>query len=178
MHRLGILPEEAEAFYQRLSRCKNVSQPVNIVSHFARADEPESDATLRQLDIFNSFTAGKPGQRSIGASGGILLWPDSHMDWVRPGIILYGVSPLEQKPWGVDFGFQPVMSLTSSLIAVRAHKAGEAVGYGGTWLLNVIRVWVLWRLVMATVTRVPHHLAHPFWLMAVKCRLSGVLPWT
>ena len=134
MHRLGVLPEQAEAFYQRLSQCKNVRQPVNIVSHFARADEPESDATLRQLDIFNSFTAGKPGQRSIGASGGILLWPDSHMDWVRPGIILYGVSPLEQQSCGTDFGCQPVMSLTSSLIAVRAHKAGEAVGYGGTWI--------------------------------------------
>ncbi|EAO7968735.1 alanine racemase, partial [Salmonella enterica] len=76
----------------------------------------------------------KPGQRSIAASGGILLWPQSHFDWARPGIILYGVSPLEHKPWGPDFGFQPVMSLTSSLIAVRDHKAGEPVGYGGTWV--------------------------------------------
>lgn len=40
MHRLGVRPEEAEAFYQRLSQCKNVRQPVNVVSHFARADEP------------------------------------------------------------------------------------------------------------------------------------------
>ena len=38
MHRLGVRPESAEAFYQRLCRCKNVRQPVNIVSHFARAD--------------------------------------------------------------------------------------------------------------------------------------------
>lgn len=134
MHRLGVRPEEADAFYQRLSQCKNVLQPVNIVSHFARADEPESGATERQLDIFNTFTEGKPGQRSIAASGGILLWPQSHFDWARPGIILYGVSPLEHKPWGPDFGMQPVMSLTSSLIAVREHKAGEAVGYGGTWI--------------------------------------------
>lgn len=134
MHRLGVQPHEAEVFYQRLTRCKNVSQPVNIVSHFARADEPESDATPRQLDIFNSFIAGKSGQKSIAASGGILLWPSSHFDWVRPGIILYGVSPLEGKPWGANFGMQPVMSLTSSLIAVRGHKAGEPVGYGGTWV--------------------------------------------
>lgn len=134
MHRLGVRPEEADAFYQRLSQCKNVCQPVNIVSHFARADEPDCGATERQLDIFNTFTEGKPGQRSIAASGGILLWPQSHFDWARPGIILYGVSPLEQKPWGPDFGMQPVMSLISSLIAVREHKAGEAVGYGGTWI--------------------------------------------
>ena len=133
MHRLGVLPEQAEAFYQRLSQCKNVRQPVNIVSHFARADEPECGATERQLDIFTTFAEGKTGLRSIAASGGILLWPQSHFDWARPGIILYGVSPLENRPWGPDFGFQPVMSLVSKLIAVREHKAGEPVGYGGTW---------------------------------------------
>ncbi len=134
MHRLGVRPEEANAFYQRLCACKNVRQPVNIVSHFARADEPECGATEQQLDIFNTFCEGKPGQRSIAASGGILLWPQAHFDWVRPGIILYGVSPLDHKPWGPDFGFLPVMSLTSNLIAVREHKAGEPVGYGGTWI--------------------------------------------
>ncbi len=58
---------------------------MNIVSHFARADEPQSGATEKQLDIFNTFCEGKPGQRSIAASGGILLWPQSHFDWARPG---------------------------------------------------------------------------------------------
>jgi len=134
MHRLGVLPEHADAFYERLSACKNVRQPVNIVSHFARADEPDCGATEKQLALFNHFTDGKPGQRSIAASGGILLWPQSHFEWVRPGIILYGVSPLDSRPWGEDFGFKPVMTLTSSLIAVREHKAGEPVGYGGTWV--------------------------------------------
>ncbi|UXY10666.1 alanine racemase [Kosakonia sp. ML.JS2a] len=133
MHRLGVHPNEAEAFYARLSQCKNVRQPVNVASHFARADEPECGETERQLDIFTTFTNGKPGLRTIAASGGTLLWPQSHFDWVRPGIILYGVSPLENKPWGADFGFQPVMTLTSQLIAVREHKTGDAVGYGGTW---------------------------------------------
>ena len=130
MHRLGVRPEQAEAFYHRLTQCKNVRQPVNIVSHFARADEPKCGATEKQLAIFNTFCEGKPGQRSIAASGGILLWPQSHFDWVRPGIILYGVSPLEDRSTGADFGCQPVMSLTSSLIAVREHKAGEPVGDG------------------------------------------------
>lgn len=134
MHRLGVLPQQAEAFWQRLSRCKNVRQPVNIVSHFARADEPQCGATEHQLAIFNAFTEGKPGLRSIAASGGILLWPQSHFDWVRPGIILYGVSPLDAPSTAADFGCQPVMSLTSGLIAVREHQAGEAVGYGGTWI--------------------------------------------
>lgn len=133
MHRLGVRPDQADDFYQRLSQCKNVRQPVNVVSHFARADEPECGATEKQLEIFNAFSDGKPGMRSIAASGGILLWPQSHYDWVRPGIILYGVSPLDGPRWGSEFGFQPAMSLTSSLIAVREHRAGEPVGYGGTW---------------------------------------------
>ncbi|MDB6980767.1 alanine racemase [Escherichia coli] len=131
---LAALEEASLAFYHRLTQCKNVRQPVNIVSHFARADEPKCGATEKQLAIFNTFCEGKPGQRSIAASGGILLWPQSHFDWVRPGIILYGVSPLEDRSTGADFGCQPVMSLTSSLIAVREHKAGEPVGYGGTWV--------------------------------------------
>ena len=139
MHRLGVLPEQAEAFYQRLSQCKNVRQPVNIVSHFARADEPECGATERQLDIFTTFTEGKPGLRSIAASGGILLWPQSHFDWARPGIILYGVSPLDGGSTGADFGCQPVMSLTSSLIAVREHKAGEPVDRVKEVIGDVIR---------------------------------------
>lgn len=59
MHRLGVRPEQAEAFYHRLTQCKNVRQPVNIVSHFARADEPKCGATEKQLAIFNTFCEGK-----------------------------------------------------------------------------------------------------------------------
>ena len=132
MHRLGVRPEQAEAFYHRLTQCKNVRQPVNIVSHFARADEPKCGATEKQLAIFNTFCEGKPGQRSIAASGGILLWPQSHFDWVRPGIILYGISPFAGTT-GADFGLQPVMTLKSSLIAVRRVKRGAKVGYGAAW---------------------------------------------
>ncbi len=55
MHRLGVRPEQAEAFYHRLTQCKNVRQPVNIVSHFARADEAKCGATEKQLAIFNTF---------------------------------------------------------------------------------------------------------------------------
>ncbi|MFC3396615.1 alanine racemase [Brenneria rubrifaciens] len=132
MHRLGVLPEQAEAFWQRLTACHNVVQPVNIMSHFCRADEQECDMTERQLACFDAFAQGKPGARSIAASGGILLWPQAHRDQVRPGIILYGVSPLDHLA-AAHFDFQPAMTLTSHLIAVREHKAGESVGYGGAW---------------------------------------------
>ncbi|WP_213993721.1 alanine racemase [Sodalis sp. dw_96] len=132
MHRLGVSPRQAGEFYARLSACSNVRGPVNIMSHFARADEPQADATPRQLACFDDFVEGKPGMQSIAASGGILFWPESHRDWVRPGIVLYGVSP--GAGIGADYGFKPAMTLTSSLIAVRNHQAGEASGYGGTWV--------------------------------------------
>ncbi len=79
--------------------------------------------------------------RSIAASGGILLWPQSHFDWARPGIILYGVSPLEGKPWGPDFGFQPVMSLVSNLIAVRGIKPVSRWVTAAHGPVNAIRAW-------------------------------------
>ncbi|MEH0831974.1 alanine racemase [Pectobacterium cacticida] len=132
MHRLGVLPEHAEAFWQRLTECRNVAQPVNVMSHFCRADEPDAGTTEHQLACFDAFTQGKPGAQSIAASGGILLWPQAHRDRVRPGLLLYGVSPLDNED-AAHFGLQPAMTFTSHLIAVREHRAGEAVGYGGIW---------------------------------------------
>ncbi len=88
MHRLGVRPEQAEAFYHRLTQCKNVRQPVNIVSHFARADEPKCGATEKQLAIFNTFCEANLVNVPLPHRVGIPLWPQSHFDWVRPGIIL------------------------------------------------------------------------------------------
>ncbi|MGK2960464.1 MAG: alanine racemase [Candidatus Malihini olakiniferum] len=132
MHRLGVRSDKAEAFYQRLTQCHNVVQPVNIMSHFCRADEPEFNTTLKQIACFDAFVEGKPGEQSIAASGGILLWPQAHRSQVRPGIILYGVSPLSSETT-THFGLQPAMTFTSHLIAVREHKAGESEGYDCTW---------------------------------------------
>ncbi len=132
MHRLGVRLDKADAFYQRLCTCQNVIQPVNLMSHLSCADEPEMDITLQQLSCFDAFIADKQGQKSIAASSGILIWPQSHYDWVRPGIMLYGVSPLPHLD-SSHFHLQPVMELKSSLIAVREHHRGEPVGYGATW---------------------------------------------
>lgn len=135
MHRLGVRPEEAEAFYQRLCTCKNVQSPVNIVSHFSRADEPNlPEITQQQIVLFHNFIENKPGDKSISASAGVLFWPQAHYQWVRPGIITYGISPTGDEKVGADFGLLPVMTLKTSLIAIRQHKAGEPVGYGGTWV--------------------------------------------
>ncbi|OOF37523.1 alanine racemase [Rodentibacter heidelbergensis] len=131
MHRLGVALEEVDEFYQALKKLPQIQPHLGFVSHFSRADELESDYTLCQIERFLSATEDKIGERSIAASGGILFWPASHLDWIRPGIIMYGISPTDTV--GSEFNLTPVMDLTSSLIAVRHHKKGEPVGYGGIW---------------------------------------------
>lgn len=132
MHRLGVPPAEAEAFWQRLCRCANVAPPVNFLTHFSRADEPQAVKTAQQIACFDRVTAGKAGLQSLAASAGIVAWPQAHRDWVRPGLLLYGVSPLAQQT-AAAWDLRPVMRLQTRVIAVRPHAAGEPVGYGDTW---------------------------------------------
>lgn len=132
MHRLGVHPEQVDEFYQRLKKCPLV-ESISFVSHFSRADELDCGYTEKQISTFEQATQAYPKHaRSISASSGILYWKQAHYDWVRPGIIMHGISP-HYDPI-THLGFQPVMTLSSSLIAVRTHKAGEPVGYGGTWV--------------------------------------------
>lgn len=131
MHRLGVALDEVDYFYNELKKLPQIQPHLGFVSHFSRADELNSDYTELQISRFLEATQDKEGERSIAASGGILFWPQSHLEWIRPGIIMYGISPTDSV--GANFGLIPVMNLTSSLIAVRYHKKGEPVGYGGIW---------------------------------------------
>lgn len=132
MHRLGIRLEQVNEFYQQLKALPWVDE-INFISHFSRADELTCGYTEKQLERFLRATDGKKGERSIAASSGILFWKDSHLEWIRPGIIMYGISVNNEK-CGLEYGLIPVMTLTSSLIAVREHQKGEPVGYGGAWV--------------------------------------------
>ncbi|ODS12527.1 Alanine racemase [Vibrio scophthalmi] len=132
MHRLGVRPEQLESFIARLNACDNVAKPLRFMSHFASADELEKSTTLEQTDQFLALTQGCQGERSLAASAGILAWPESQLEWVRPGIIMYGVSPFSDKS-AAELGYRPVMTLKSHLIAVREVKKGESIGYGGIW---------------------------------------------
>jgi alanine racemase len=132
MHRLGVREEQYQEFVERLHRCDNVAKPLRYMSHFGCADELENPMTKQQIELFLSLTEGCNGERSMAASAGLLEWQPSQLDWVRPGIIMYGVSPFGDKT-AAEMGFKPVMTLKSHLIAVRDVKKGESVGYGATW---------------------------------------------
>ncbi len=132
MNRLGFKGGDFNAAYQQLSNCAIVRQPINLITHFANADDLLDDKTRSQIELFNDAVQDYPGQRSIANSAGIIGWPNIVSDWVRPGLMLYGCSPFAGKT-GADFGLKPVMSLHSRLIAVKPVAANETVGYSGTW---------------------------------------------
>jgi len=136
MNRLGFKSADFASAYQALLRCSIVEQPVNLITHFANADDLLDDKTRCQIDVFNRAIEGFPGQRSIANSAGIIGWPNVISDWVRPGLMLYGCSPFAGK-FGTDFGLRPVMSLHARVIAVKNVNAGETVGYSGTWQCKV-----------------------------------------
>jgi alanine racemase len=102
------------------------------MTHFAEADHPDLDATKHQQELFLQLVQRYPGPKSMSNSAAILAWTDSHADWVRPGLMLYGASPFADQT-GLDFQLKPVMTLWSRLIAITNVKKGGRVGYGGTW---------------------------------------------
>lgn len=130
MHRLGVDLSQAESAYQRLSGLC-AGRP-GLMTHLANADDRADPATDEQLARFLPIAAKLHAHTSIANSAGILGFTESHGDWVRPGLMLYGSSPFNQGT-GQDLGLRPVMTLSANLIAVRALKAGDAVGYGGVW---------------------------------------------
>lgn len=131
MHRLGINPEQLARFYQALIQSKNVQQPIILMSHLGCADDKNNPKTSQQISLFNELTSALPSEKSMANSAGVLQWPESHYQWIRPGLLMYGVSPLTA---GNNIkGIEPVMTLQSSLISVREIAAGESVGYSGTW---------------------------------------------
>jgi len=136
MHRLGFAPEQVQSCYQRLEQCKSVATPICLLTHLANADDRQDDLTPRQVECFHDAVEGLNAEHSIANSAGILAWPQTHFNehssWVRPGIMLYGVSPFVDS-LGEEHKLQAVMTLRSRLIAVSHRKAGETLGYGASW---------------------------------------------
>ncbi len=131
MHRLGFAPDQAASLYQRVRATAGLTL-AGWMTHLGCADDPEDSSTERQVACFDGALAGLPGSRSIANSAGICAWPATHADLVRPGIMLYGGSPLLDRS-AADLGLKPVMTLTAPLISLTEIAAGEPVGYGATW---------------------------------------------
>jgi alanine racemase len=132
MHRLGLPPEQFITAWQALHKSVNINPDIILMTHFACADELANDYTNQQIKLFNEMTADLPGSRSLANSAAIMKWPATHGDWVRPGIMLYGISPFADKT-GVELDLKPVMTLRSRLLSIHQQKQGDLIGYGGTY---------------------------------------------
>ncbi len=135
MNRLGMPVEDAS---QALSLLKAlpVQLPLGLMSHLATADDPSEALTDQQFMAFeqagSDLTLPDGTLKTLAASAGILSWPQLHHDMVRPGIMLYGATPMVGRV-GPDDGLRPVMNLKSRLVAINQVKAGESIGYGATY---------------------------------------------
>jgi alanine racemase len=127
MNRLGFTEKDLGAALERLRRCAG---EITLMSHFADAD---GERGVRwQLERLEAMAAGEQLPRSLANSAAILRFPETHADWVRPGIMLYGCSPFPDES-ADKLGLKPAMTLASELIAVRSLSAGDSVGYGCTF---------------------------------------------
>ncbi len=133
MHRLGFSPENFLFSLRELLGNEKINKSITLITHLADADDLYKATTSRQLEVFQKYTGHLNFPKSIANSAGILSWPSAIADWNRPGICLYGISPILDKV-GADYGLIPVMTLKSKIVAIREVNAGEAIGYGSTWV--------------------------------------------
>jgi alanine racemase len=132
MNRLGFKSAAFHEAYAALRALPALRGAVTLMTHLASPDQPELPTTAEQLTVFGAATRALDGERSMGSSAAILRFPESHADWVRPGIMLYGISPLQRES-GAQHDLKPVMTLSARVIAVKDVAEGEQVGYGGDW---------------------------------------------
>ncbi|EWH12059.1 alanine racemase [Catenovulum agarivorans DS-2] len=141
MTRLGFAVNEIPAIIEQIAQMPQINKQLCLLSHFACADEFNHPSIIQQIQNFEFCkkqaikTANNFGLEltfSMANSAGSLTLPDCHYDYIRPGIMLYGVSPIPNKV-GKHHNLLPVMQLTSKLISIKAIPARTSVGYGATW---------------------------------------------
>ena len=136
MERIGVHSENAGAFIEAAVASPWCSVK-GIYSHLACADDPASPMTAEQRERFLDACAhfdrlGAPMPiRHLANSGGVLHFPDTWLDMVRPGIALYGVLPDPASRATIDL--KPALSLVSQVVYFKIVRAGRTVSYGATW---------------------------------------------
>jgi alanine racemase len=131
MHRLGVRPQDALALLSAVDECKQIKL-AGLFSHLARADDAEW--TERQNQLFAQVVAQaktdghSPELVHLASSDAARLFPQTHYDMVRPGLMLYG---LEART--VSNTVKPAMSVRGRINHLQIVEAGQSVGYNLTW---------------------------------------------
>lgn len=132
MHRLGFPLEDINNILKRVAQCKNIKPSFRLMTHLATANEQDNPLTRHQLENFKQACTSMKLEKSVANSAAVIGFSETHADWNRPGLMLYGVSPLTDRD-GNELELKPVMTLESELISIQKLKKGEPVGYGATW---------------------------------------------
>lgn len=132
MGREGALPAEALALIRRAQELPNVSLE-GVFTHFPAADEGVRAFTLGQLDRFQRVleeagVAAGPVLRHAANSAAVLDFPESHLDLVRPGLLLYGLFPSAAVSRSIEV--DPVLAFKSRVTHFKTIPAGHTVSYG------------------------------------------------
>ena len=133
MHREGLMPEAVPTARARLLASPAIGGTIGLMTHFARADEPDAVPTEQQIEIFRAIAAQCPGETSLCNSAALLGSDAAGGDWVRPGIMLYGGNPFIFGT-AAQYRLQAAMTLNTVLVAVREVPRGESIGYGGRFV--------------------------------------------
>ncbi|RLA26942.1 MAG: alanine racemase [Gammaproteobacteria bacterium] len=142
MGRLGIAPANAATTIRQLRNSEAVNPGLCLMTHLSCADDTSSNVTAKQISTFGEAIGDWEGDISIANSAGVLGWPDAvkpnpvvrygGRNWIRPGLMLYGVSPLMGQT-ASECDLKPAMTLEGHLLAIRNVSKGAAVGYGADW---------------------------------------------
>lgn len=171
MHRLGFAPNAIEAIHTQLSQCKHVNS-VTIMTHFARADEADTSFTDQQVRQFDQAVSNIQAPYALSNSAGILGHAKDNQQYVRPGIMLYGATPMGTTH-ASDSLLKPAMSLQSAIFSIRDLPAGECIGYGGRFVCDKpTRVGVV---AMGYADGYPRHAVDgtPVWVNGHMSRIIG-----
>jgi len=135
MNRLGFAPRQVPEVVERLGAASSVRLAA-LMMHFANADRDEADggpvSVDEQLHVFEKACRGWPGPRCLANSAALFLHRHVGGSAVRPGIALYGATPMAGRA-ASSFGLRPAMSLAARVLAVQSLAPGEAIGYGSRW---------------------------------------------
>jgi len=130
MHRLGLSPDDFVAAARLITKLPGITEVVHM-THFSCAAQSSTIVTDRQIAVFQAcHRAGSPALASLANSAAIIARPETHADWVRPGIMLYGHNPMGGR---YPLPLREAMTLYARIIALREIAAGEAVGYDARW---------------------------------------------
>ncbi len=136
LNRLGFKPNQLNAILSRLRGIKTIDfDNICIISHLSSVQLSVKEKN-EELQLFHSITHNLPFEKSLLSSAGILKFPQSHYNWIRPGLLMYGISPFPNQT-GSDYKFHPVMSLIGIVIAKHHCSPGETIGYNKTWTCNI-----------------------------------------